>query len=58
MTLVQQHRLDLDKPIADYMPGDLSGCYHDTSLLTADPRYRRITPRMLLSHTSGLCISR
>ncbi|HEV2577029.1 MAG TPA: serine hydrolase domain-containing protein [Acidobacteriaceae bacterium] len=55
MTLVEQHRLDLDKPIAEYMPGGLSGYYHDTSLFTADPRYRRITPRMLLSHTSGLC---
>jgi CubicO group peptidase (beta-lactamase class C family) len=55
MTLVEQKRLDLDKPIADYMPGGLSGYYHDTSLLTADPRYRKITPRMLLSHTSSLC---
>jgi CubicO group peptidase (beta-lactamase class C family) len=55
MTLVEQHRLDLDKPIADYMPGGITGYYHDTSLLTADPRYRLITPRMLLSHTSSLC---
>ncbi|HZQ43359.1 MAG TPA: serine hydrolase domain-containing protein [Acidobacteriaceae bacterium] len=55
MTLVEQHRLDLDKPIAETMPGGLSSYYHDTSLFTADPRYRRITPRMLLSHTSGLC---
>ena len=55
MKLVEQHRLDLDRPIAEYMPGGLSGYYHDTSLLTADPRYRRITPRMLLSHTAGLC---
>jgi CubicO group peptidase (beta-lactamase class C family) len=55
MTLVEQKRLDLEKPIADYMPGGLSGYYHDTSLLTADPRYRSITPRMLLAHTSSLC---
>ena len=55
MTLVEQKRLDLDKPIAAYMPGGISGYYHDTSLLTADPRYRKITPRMLLSHTAGLC---
>ena len=55
MKLVEQHRLDLDKPVAEYMPGGLTGYYHDTSLFTADPRYRRITPRMLLSHTSGLC---
>ena len=55
MTLVEQHRLNLDKPIADYMPNGLTGYYHDTSLLTSDPRYRLITPRMLLSHTSSLC---
>jgi CubicO group peptidase (beta-lactamase class C family) len=55
MTLVGRHRLDLDKPIARYMPGGLTGYYHDSSLLTTDPRYRLITPRMLLSHTSGLC---
>jgi CubicO group peptidase (beta-lactamase class C family) len=55
MTLVEQHRLDLDKPIADYMPGGIAGYYHDTSLLTTDPRYRIITPRILLSHTSSLC---
>lgn len=55
MTLVEQKRLDLDKPIASYMSGGISGYYHDTSLFTADPRYRKITPRMLLSHTSGLC---
>jgi CubicO group peptidase (beta-lactamase class C family) len=54
MKLVEQNRLDLDKPIAEYMPGGLSGYYHDTSLLTSDPRYRKITPRMLLSHTSSL----
>jgi CubicO group peptidase (beta-lactamase class C family) len=55
MTLVEQKRFDLDKPIAEYMPAGLAGYYHDTSLLTSDPRYRRITPRMLLSHTSSLC---
>jgi CubicO group peptidase (beta-lactamase class C family) len=55
MTLVEHHRLDLDRPIAEYMPGDLSGYYHDTSLLTSDPRYRKLTPRMLLAHTSSLC---
>jgi CubicO group peptidase (beta-lactamase class C family) len=55
MTLAEQKRLDLDKPVAEYMPAGLAGYYHDTSLFTADPRYRRITPRMLLSHTSGLC---
>ena len=55
MTLVEQHRLDLDEPIAQYMPGGLSSYYHDTSLLTSDPRYSHITPRMLLAHTSSLC---
>lgn len=55
MKLVEQKRLDLDKSIADYMPGGITGYYHDTSLFTTDPRYRLITPRMLLAHTAGLC---
>jgi CubicO group peptidase (beta-lactamase class C family) len=55
MTLVEHGRLNLDKPIAEYMPGGLSGYYHDTSLFTSDPRYRLITARMLLAHTSSLC---
>ncbi|HEX4155057.1 MAG TPA: serine hydrolase domain-containing protein [Acidobacteriaceae bacterium] len=54
MKLVEEHRLNLDTPIAQLMPQGISGYFHDTSLLTADPRYAKLTPRILLSHTSGL----
>jgi CubicO group peptidase (beta-lactamase class C family) len=54
MKLVEEHRLNLDTPIAKLMPQGLSGYYHDTSLLTSDPRYAKLTPRILLSHTAGL----
>lgn len=42
MTLVDQHKLSLDTPIADYLP------------YWTDPAKASITMRMLLSHTSGL----
>jgi CubicO group peptidase (beta-lactamase class C family) len=45
MKLVDQGRFDLDRPLVSYQPlPDLS----------QDPRYQRITARMVLSHTSGL----
>ncbi len=45
MGLVEEGRLDLDAPVATYLPG----------LRLADPEaLRRITLRHLLSHTSGL----
>ena len=43
--LVQEGKLDLDKPMHEYLP-------HDR--LAYDERYKQITPRMLLSHTSGI----
>lgn len=44
--LVDQGKLDLDKPIYQYLePGPM---------LDHDARYRLITPRMILSHSSGL----
>ncbi|WP_167353199.1 serine hydrolase [Pedobacter steynii] len=44
--LVDQGKLDLDKPLYQYLePGPM---------LDHDPRYRLITPRMVLSHSSGL----
>jgi CubicO group peptidase (beta-lactamase class C family)/tetratricopeptide (TPR) repeat protein len=45
MQLVEEGKFDLDRPLADYLE------YKD---LEHDPRYRRITARMVLSHTSGL----
>ena len=52
MELVQQGALDLDKPVYQYLPKPLPEypAYKD---LAGDPRYQRITARMLLSHTSG-----
>src|SRR5579859_3711385 len=50
--LVQEGRLDLDKPVYRYMPRPLPE-YPQYIDLKNDPRYRRITARMLLSHTSG-----
>lgn len=53
MQLVDRGTLDLDKPVYQYLPKPLPEypLYRD---LANDPRYKRITARMLLSHTSGL----
>ena len=53
MQLVDEGRLDLDRPIADYLPKPLPE-YENYADLARDPRWRRFTPRMLLSHTSGM----
>jgi CubicO group peptidase (beta-lactamase class C family) len=52
MQLVQDGALDLDKPVYQYLPKPLPECreYRD---LAGDERYKRITARMLLDHTSG-----
>ncbi len=62
LQLVDQHRLqldtplaqDLDKPLPDYPPDpvfpDKYGPYRD---LAGDPRWRTITPRMCLTHSTG-----
>ncbi|UYO62545.1 beta-lactamase family protein [Acetobacterium wieringae] len=44
MQLVEAGQLELDKPVVDYVP--------DFSMM--DSRYKDITVRMLLNHTSGL----
>jgi CubicO group peptidase (beta-lactamase class C family) len=53
MQLVQDGTFDLDRPIQSYLTTPLA---QDSKYgeLASDPRYLRITPRMLLSHTSGL----
>lgn len=62
MQLVDAGKVDLDKPIADYLPQPLPNYgadaviqrnYADYSGLAADPRWRAITPRMTLAHTTG-----
>jgi CubicO group peptidase (beta-lactamase class C family) len=52
MQLVDEKLLDLDKPVYQYLPKPLPEypMYKD---LADDPRYKRITARMLLDHTSG-----
>jgi CubicO group peptidase (beta-lactamase class C family) len=52
MQLVEEGKLDLDKPVYQYFPKPLPkySAYRD---LAADPRYKKITARMLLSHTGG-----
>ena len=52
MRLVDQKVIDLDKPVYKYLPKPLAE-YSQYRDLANDPRANRITPRMLLSHTSG-----
>jgi len=44
MQLAEAGKLDLDKPVTTYLP----------NFKMADPRYKDITVRMLLNHSSGL----
>ncbi|MEQ6356475.1 serine hydrolase domain-containing protein [Lysinibacillus sp. M3] len=44
MKLVDEGKVDLDAPVVDYVP----------DFKMKDERYKRITPRMLLNHSSGL----
>lgn len=62
LQLVDAGKLDLDRPIAAYLPRPLPEYgadatirrnYADYSGLASDPRWRVITPRMALSHTTG-----
>lgn len=52
MQLVQEGRLDLDKPVYRYLPKPLQE-YPQYADLKDDARCQRITARMLLDHTSG-----
>jgi CubicO group peptidase (beta-lactamase class C family) len=52
MQLVQDGVLNLDKPIAEYLPKPLPK-YSDYKDLAGDERWKKITARMLLDHTSG-----
>jgi CubicO group peptidase (beta-lactamase class C family) len=52
MQLVQEHVIDLDKPVYQYLPRPLPD-YPEYTDLAPDPRYQQITMRMLLDHTSG-----
>jgi CubicO group peptidase (beta-lactamase class C family) len=58
MQLVEEGRLDLDRSIADYLPRPLPeygnlDAYGNWGDLAGDERWRRITPRILLTHSAG-----
>ncbi len=53
MQLVDERRIDLDTPIAALLPKPLAD-YPLLADVGADPRSARLTPRHVLSHTSGL----
>ena len=52
MKLVDDHVIDLDKPVYEYLPRPLSD-YPAWRDIANDPRSKLITTRMLLSHTAG-----
>jgi CubicO group peptidase (beta-lactamase class C family) len=52
MTLVHDRIIDLDKPVYEYLPKPLPE-YRNYADLAGDPRYKVVTMRMLLDHTSG-----
>jgi len=52
MQLVQERVLELDKPIYEYLPKPLPE-YSDYKDLAGDGRWKKMTARMLLDHTSG-----
>ncbi len=52
MDLVEQGVLDLDKPVYQYLPKPLPE-YPRYADLAGDPRYKLITLRMCLDHTTG-----
>jgi CubicO group peptidase (beta-lactamase class C family) len=53
MQLADDGVIALDTPVARYLPKPLPS-YEKYADLAGDARWERITPRMLLSHTSGL----
>lgn len=58
MQLMEEGKLDLDRPIGDYLPRPLPDygnldAYGHWGDLAHDERWRRITPRILLTHSAG-----
>jgi len=52
LQLVEEGILDLDRPLHEYFPEPLPS-YPNYADLEDDERYRQITPRICLSHTTG-----
>jgi len=58
MQLVEEGKVGLDKPIADMLPRSLPDygnldAYGNWGDLAGDDRWRKITPRILLTHSAG-----
>jgi len=58
MQLVDEGLIDLDRSIADYLPKPLPSYGHPAGFapwqdLADEPRWRNLTPRILLSHAAG-----
>jgi CubicO group peptidase (beta-lactamase class C family) len=53
MTLVDRGQLDLDAPLATLLPKPID-TYPGYQGLASDDRWKRITPRMALTHSTGL----
>ena len=58
MQYVQEKTIDLDKPLVEYLPKDLTdyrieGWNRGYQDLKGDDRYKKITARMCLTHTTG-----
>ena len=52
LQLVDEGRLDLDASVADLLPKPLPE-YEDFADLAGDERWRALTPRIVLTHTTG-----
>src|SRR3954471_12282678 len=52
LQLADERVLDLDRPVYQYLPKALPE-YQDYRDLAGDDRWKKLTARMLLSHTSG-----
>lgn len=57
MTLVEEKKVDLDRPLYQYLDKPISE-YRDWASLATDENWKLITARMCLSHTTGLPDSR
>ena len=58
MRLMDEGKVDLDRPIADMLPQPLPAygnldAYGNWGDLAGDPRWRTIAPRMVLTHSTG-----
>jgi CubicO group peptidase (beta-lactamase class C family) len=52
LQLVDEGRFDLDRPLASYLPKELP-LYEDYTELKGDERWRKLTARHVLTHTTG-----